>query len=176
MPSAVDSVRLEYQAGTHVPVAAPRVSWVTVSDVPGWRQYAAELEWNDGSSTARSHLDGDASVLVSWPFAPLVPRQRGTLRVRVQGADGWSDWSDEQQVVPSFLGENEWQGQFIGLPNPTRPAQPALLRTEFDVATGLERATLYATAHGVYQAHVNSQAVDDQILKPGGTGTSSSRA
>jgi alpha-L-rhamnosidase len=169
MPSAVDSVRLEYQAGTHVPVAAPRVSWVTVSDVPGWRQYAAELEWNDGSTTASSHLDGDASVLVSWPFAPLAPRQRGTLRVRVQGADGWTDWSDEQQVVPSFLGESEWQGHFIGLPDPTRPAQPVLLRTEFDVAPGLERATLYATAHGVYQAHVNSQAVDDQILKPGWT-------
>jgi alpha-L-rhamnosidase len=169
MSSAVDSVRLEYQAGTYVPVAAPRVSWVTVSDVSGWRQYAAELEWNDGTGTTNVTIDGDMSVLVAWPFTSLTAHQCGVLRVRVQGPDGWSEWSAEQPVMAAFLGEGKWQAQFIGLPTPTRPAQPVLLRTEFDVAPGLERATLYATAHGVYQAHVNSHAVDDQILKPGWT-------
>jgi alpha-L-rhamnosidase len=169
MSTAVESVRLEYQAGTYVPVASPRVSWVTVSDVSGWRQYAAELEWNDAAGTTNVPIDGDGSVLVAWPFTPLAAHQRGTLRVRVQGPDGWSEWSDEQSVASGFLGEGEWQAEFIGLAAPARHAQPALLRTEFDVAEGLERATLYATAHGVYQALVNSHEVDDQILKPGWT-------
>jgi len=169
MPTAVASVRLEYQLGSSAPVPAPRLSWVTSSDVPGWRQLAAEISWDDGSRTTNYQLDGDASVLVAWPFADLAPRQRGAVRVRVQGPDGWSGWSDPQPVVASFLGEGEWQAEFIGLPDPARSAQPALLRHEFAVASGLVRATLYATAQGVYQAFVNGTPVDDQVLKPGWT-------
>ena len=68
MPTAVESVRLEYQPGPEAPVPSPRVSWVTVSDVQGWRQSAAELAWGDGATTATATVDGDASVLVAWPF------------------------------------------------------------------------------------------------------------
>ncbi|HEY3337969.1 MAG TPA: family 78 glycoside hydrolase catalytic domain [Propionicimonas sp.] len=170
MTSVVDSVRLEYrQDSPFVAVPRPRVSWVTRSDVSGWRQLAAELSWNDGVRTVNFQVDGDTSVLVAWPFADLVPRQRGTLRVRTQGVDGWSEWSAEHAVVAAFLGADEWQASFIALPTPSRHAQPVLLRHEFEVAPGLVRATLYATALGVYQAHVNGQAVDDQLLKPGWT-------
>jgi len=169
MSTAVDSVRLEYRRGLPTPVPQPRVSWVTRSDVPGWRQLAAELSWNDGRATTGFQIDGDASVLVEWPFPALAPRQRGTLRVRVQGVDGWSLWSDEEPVAASFLGEAEWRAEFIGLPEPRGHAHPVLLRHEFEVAEGLVRATLYATAQGVYQAEVNGRRVDDQLLKPGWT-------
>lgn len=169
MPTAVESVRLEYGRGSQVPVPAPRLSWVTTSDVPGWRQLAAEVSWDDGTATTNFQVDGDASVLVEWPFAPLSPRQRGSVRVRVQGLDGWSAWSAPQPVVASFLGDGEWRAAFIGLPDPARHAQPVLLRREFEVADGLRRATFYATARGVYQAQVNGREVDDQLLKPGWT-------
>ncbi len=170
MTSAVDSVRVEYrQDSPSVAVQAPRVSWVTRTEVPGWRQLAAELAWNDGVRTVNFQVDGDASVLVAWPFADLAPRQRGSLRVRTQGVDGWTGWSEELPVVAAFLGDGEWRAPFICLPEPSRHAQPVLLRHEFEVAPGLARATLYATALGVYQAHVNGQAVDDQLLKPGWT-------
>ncbi len=169
MSTVVESVRLEYQRTPQVGVPAPRVSWVTTSDMPGWRQLAAELSWDDGAATTNVQLDGDASVLVDWPFATLAARDQGSLRVRVQGADGWTDWSDPQPVAASFLGTGEWQASFIGLPNPERHAQPVLLRHEFDVAPGLVRATWYATALGAYQAEVNGAEVDDQLLKPGWT-------
>ncbi|MGC3994028.1 MAG: family 78 glycoside hydrolase catalytic domain [Propionicimonas sp.] len=169
MPTVVDSVRLEYQTGSRTPVPAPRLSWVTSSDVPGWRQLAAEIAWDDATRVTNYQVDGDASVFVEWPFAPLAARQRGRLQVRVQGVDGWSEWSAPQEVVADFLADGEWQAAFIGLPDPVRPAQPALLRTGFSVADGLVRATWYATALGVYQAEVNGAAVDDQVLKPGWT-------
>ena len=169
MSTAVASVRLEYQTSTWVPVPEPRVSWVTESDVAGWRQLAAELAWNDGVTTVNVQLDGPEQVLVAWPFAALPPHQAGTLRVRVQGVDGWTDWSEPQPVVAAFMADGEWQAEFIGLPDPDRYAQPALLRHEFEVADGLLRATLYATALGVYQAQVNGHEVDDQLLKPGWT-------
>ncbi len=169
MSTAVESVRLEYRSDSQTPVPQPRVSWVTRSDLAGWRQLAAELSWNNGTATTGYQVDGDASVLVEWPFAAIAPRQQGALRVRVQGVDGWSEWSDEQPVAATFLGEGEWRAEFIGLPEPVRHAQPVLLRREFTVAPGLVRATLYATAQGVYQAEVNGRYVDDQLLKPGWT-------
>lgn len=92
-----------------------RGSWVTLSDVPGWRQLAAELSWDDGARTTAFQVDGGATVFVGWPFAPLVPRQRGTMRVRVQGVDGWSGWSAPQPVIASFLGA----GSLDAVPVPT---------------------------------------------------------
>ncbi len=169
MPTVVDSVRFEYRPGSDVPVPSPRLSWVTTSEVPGWRQLAAEISWDDGTQITNYQVDGDSSVLVEWPFAPLAPRQQGTVRVRVQGVDGWSMWSRDHALAASFLGEGEWRASFVGLPHPRRDAQPALLRREFGVAPGLVRATLYATARGVYQTFVNGAAVDDQVLKPGWT-------
>lgn len=167
--TSVASVRLEYRPGSWVAVPAPRVSWVSDTDVPGWRQLAAELSWTTAGTTTNYQVDGDQSVFVEWPFSPLAPRQEGILRVRVQGVDGWSGWSAEQPVRAAFLGAGEWAADFIGLPEPARHAHPALLRTEFDVAPGLVRATLYATALGVYQAQLNGTPVDDQVLKPGWT-------
>lgn len=169
MPTAVQSVRLEHQPGSLAPVPAPRVSWITVSEIPGWRQLAAEISWDDGLQVVASRLDGDASVLVEWPFAALAPRQRGSIQVRVQGPDGWSSWSEPLPVIASFLGDGEWQAAFIGLPEPARPAQPVLLRREFTVEPGLVRATLYGTAHGVYSVEFNGKPVGDQVLKPGWT-------
>ena len=169
MSTRVDSVRLESQPGSFVAVPSPRVSWVTRTEVAGWRQLSAELSWDEGTGPVTVEVDGDASVLVEWPFRPLAPRRRGSLRVRVQGTDGWSPWSADLPVVAGFLGASEWQATFIGLPNPVRHAQPALLRTEFEVGPSLVRAIWYATALGVYSAEVNGRGVDDQLLKPGWT-------
>src|SRR5512133_731900 len=45
-----------------------------------------------------------------------------------------------------------------------------LLRTEFALEEGhgpLTRATLYATAHGIFEAYLNGQSVSDDVLSPG---------
>ena len=45
-----------------------------------------------------------------------------------------------------------------------------LLRTEFGLAEGhgaVARATLHATAHGIFEAHLNGQPVCDDVLSPG---------
>ena len=57
----------------------------------------------------------------------------------------------------------------IGLADPQEEGQPAYLRTEFDVDSPVSRATLYATAVGVYQVALNGADVDDQVMKPGWT-------
>jgi alpha-L-rhamnosidase len=168
MTARVTDLRAELRTdSTDVATATPRLSWTTESTTGGWLQARAELELDGGPTAA---VEGRDSVLVAWPFEPLAPRTTHTVRVRVTGEDGvTSGWSEPRELVAAFLEEGEWSAPMVGLAAPERPAQPALLRTEFEVTGEITRATLYATAHGAYQVEVNGHQVDDQILKPGWT-------
>ncbi|HWU60079.1 MAG TPA: family 78 glycoside hydrolase catalytic domain [Microbacteriaceae bacterium] len=155
-------------------VAQPRpvLSWKTVSSSPNWEQARAELRLVDLQSGDEqlASVDGSDSVSIDWPFADLRQRDRATLSVRVFGHDGSaSEWSEPVTIFAGFLGEDEWNARFIGVLNPSESAQPALLRTEFEVTGPVREAVLYATAHGVYQAEVNGREVDEEVLKPGWT-------
>jgi len=167
MPTNVASLRAELRIdSTDVATASPRITWTTESDSPNWRQASAELEL-DGAQAAT--IAGRESVLVPWPFDPIAPRSEHTLRVRTAGEDGGtSPWSEPLTIVGGFLREGEWTASMIGL-DAEGEAKPALLRHDFEVAGPVAKATLYATAHGVYQVRLNGEKVDDQILKPGWT-------
>ena len=74
------------------------LSWRTATQLADWSQASAELELSTLSGTQTATVDGSASVLVDWPFAPLAPRDDVSLRVRVTGADGSrSDWSEPRR-------------------------------------------------------------------------------
>jgi alpha-L-rhamnosidase len=153
--------------GAFAETPTPRLSWVVESDAPGWRQRAAEIRL-DGARVAR--LDGDASVLVDWPFAPLLPHARHVVEVRVTGADGEaSAWSEPVALRSVFLADGEWRAPFVELAEPGGEASPGLVRTEFEVDRPVASATLYAAGQGVYQAALNGRDVDDALLKPGWT-------
>ena len=170
MTDRVYDLRLEHgPVNGFVNVARPRVSWKVAADTDNWHQDSAALEWiSDG---VESHAVGGAdSVLIDWPFSPLSPRQEGTLRVRVTNSDDVpSEWSEPVAVRAGMLGDGEWSAEFVSLHDPVAHAQPFSTRVEFVVDRDVARATLYATAHGVYQAELNGVEVDDQVLKPGWT-------
>ncbi|MGH3378729.1 MAG: alpha-L-rhamnosidase N-terminal domain-containing protein, partial [Actinoallomurus sp.] len=168
MTVTVTAVRAELRSDSRgVPVPNPRLSWTTRSDIAGWTQASAEVEIDGAESVV---LDGAESVLVAWPFDPIAPRGRHSLRVRVTGSGGaTSDWSAPLPITGDFLGEGEWTAPLVGLADPPEVSEPALVRGEFTVDRPVERATLYATAHGVYRVRVNGAVVDEEILKPGWT-------
>lgn len=153
------------------PVSHPRpvISWRIEAADATWRQHTAELRWESAGLVAVARHQGEERLRVDWPFAPLSARQRGDLRVRVAGKDGaFGDWSDPVTVIAGFLGDGEWNAEWIGHPRPERHAQPTILSHTFN-ASNVVRATLYATAVGSYQATVNGTDVDDHVLKPGWT-------
>ena len=152
--------------------ARPLISWKTVTTVPSWVQAGAELRIVDGETgtVQTASVVGPESAFIDWPFADLQPRSGFTVSVRVLGGDGiQSDWSEPQPFLAGFLGTGEWAAELIGAGSPSKAAQPALLRSEFEVTGPVHSAVLYATAHGVYQAEINGNEVDDQVLKPGWT-------
>ena len=168
MDTTISSLRAEFRSdSTDVATPIPRLSWTVESSRADWVQARAEIEL-DGSRVAT--IDGSESVFVAWPFAPITPRSEHRVRVRVTGTGGdVSNWSERRTITAAFLEPGEWTAAMIGLPTPARVAQPVMLRFEFVATSYVMRATLYATAHGAYQAWVNGVEVDDQVLKPGWT-------
>ncbi|WP_431795056.1 family 78 glycoside hydrolase catalytic domain [Microbacterium enclense] len=167
MSDAEVTLRAELREDTvFVAVARPRLSWRVRTETPDWRQVRAEL--TDGIDTVVA--EGDASVLVDWPFRPLAPGERRDVRVRVTGTDGATSlWSRPRPVVAGFLGDGEWIAEPIGLADVSAPAQPALVRTTFVLERPVRSALLFWTALGVAEPEINGTPVSDDVLSPGWT-------
>ncbi len=149
--------------------ASPVIGWVTETDAEGWTQSKAEVELELDGEVQTHTVEGRESVRLRWPFRPLETRDEARLRVRVSGSDGdVSEWT-ERRIVAGFLADGEWQAETIAVAEPASHAEPATLRTTFSLDRDVRRATLYATAVGVYQAAINGDDVDDQVMKPGWT-------
>lgn len=160
---------------------APRLSWVTETTEPGWAQAGYEIEIsspdaNRGGATAFStgrRASAD-QVLVDWPAEPLASRDRRSVRVRVWGQDDGvaSEWSEPTVLEVGVLDAKLWTAKLIEpqLPEASGPGGPVmLLRGEIELPTGITRARIRATAHGVMTLRVNGAPVGDDVLHPGWT-------
>ena len=154
---------------------APRLSWVSRTDVEGWRQAGYELEIvpADGAVWSSGRVASDESVLVPWGAPPLTSRDRRTVRVRVwgEGAAEPSAWSEETTVEAGLLEPADWSAELVrpALPASAGEEPVALLRRQFVLDRPVVRARLYATAQGVYEAELNGSVVGDHVLAPGWT-------
>src|SRR5579859_1388621 len=81
---AIADLRFEHHRNAlGIGEARPRLSWMVVTDVAGWRQAAYEVEayrWDGQLREQTGRLESGQSVLVSWPFTPLASQERLTLR------------------------------------------------------------------------------------------------
>ncbi|MEU0479607.1 glycoside hydrolase family 78 protein [Streptosporangium sp. NPDC006013] len=156
----VTDIRFEHlREPLGVGVARPRLSWIARTSRGGWLQSAYEIE----ARGERVRVESGDSVLVPWPFASLASRERVAVRVRVEGPDGLSPWSEEVWVEAGLLDPADWSARF------TSPGAGSLLRGEFEVGAGVRSARLYATALGLYEAELNGVVVGDHVLAPGWT-------
>jgi alpha-L-rhamnosidase len=171
----VSGLRFEHRRdGLGIGEARPRLSWVTITDVPGWRQTGYEIERRDDTGAVAAttgRVGGDESWLVPWPGPPLASRQRAEVRVRVWGTDGQgSAWSELAPVEAGLLATTDWVARFVTPgweDDPSEQAPCPFLRREFEVAGSIRRARLYITALGVYEAEINGSPVGEHVLAPG---------
>jgi alpha-L-rhamnosidase len=149
----------------------PRLSWVTTTDVPAWRQAAHEIEV-DGVAAGR--VETAESVLVPWPAAPLTARDRREVRVRVwgEGDDAPSTWSAPVTIEAGLLAPDDWTARFVGPAGdgPTDEIPPSpYLRREWTIEGEPTAARLHVTALGLYEIEINGRRVGDHVLAPGWT-------
>ncbi len=75
-----------------------------------------------------------------------------------------SGWLSTQPLIKELVEQFSLSGN-----GTLRIPAPSLLRREFSVDTPVAKATLYVTALGLYEFHLNGQRVGDDLLRPGWT-------
>ncbi len=164
----------------------PRLSWVVESGERGQRQTAYQvlvasdetrLRKGRGDLWDSGKVAGGETTGVVYSGKPLGSRQLCFWKVKVWDKDGRaSDWSQPAQWSMGLLKDKDWQAQYISFRD-TSPVhkfkEPLFLpparqyRKEFAAARPVRRATLYATALGIYELHLNGQRVGDEWFAPG---------
>jgi alpha-L-rhamnosidase len=144
----------------------PRLTWNIVADA-NWLQRSYEI----ASASESALVQSEASVLVSWPLSPLAPRELRDIRVRACEETGtWTPWSAAVTVEAALFSPDDWSASFVTPPAREMTSRDCpYFRFEFEVPGQVKRARLYASALGVYDAHLNGFKIGDAALAPGWT-------
>jgi len=177
--SQISSVKLqvEHRSDTFgIGTDHPRLSWIVETDIRGWQQSGYKIEEYDADGkliNQTGQIKTEQSVLVPWPFAPLVSRERVSIRARVWGKDGSaSGWSELVHLETGLLSTSDWDARFISptWEEDTARSNPSpYLRREFELRAEIKSARLYITCLGLYEAQLNGQVVGDHAFSPGWT-------
>ncbi len=174
-PLAVDTPRprLSWELEAADPAARGLVQTgyeISVTTAPSPAAPSESAMWSSGKVTS-----AETNQIV-YAGQPLAPRQRVYWRVRVWDNRGVvSAWSEPAMWSAGLPGEHDWgSAKWIGDATPA-PKEgfdklpSPMLRREFSAAADgkhIERATVYATALGLYELRLNGQRVGDHALAP----------
>ena len=180
-------LRCEYQEDPRaVDAARPRLSWQLQSDTRGQRQTAYEVLVAGSSAALKAgrgdlwdsgKVMSDRSTGIEYAGAGLRSGQQCWWQVRVWDKDGKPAANGPNgRWQMGLLRSSDWQGQWIAAQTPRSvptdgsnlPPSPYLRRT-FTLAKPVKQATMFATARGVYELHLNGAKVGDAVLAPGWT-------
>jgi alpha-L-rhamnosidase len=187
-------LRCEYHANpAALGTTTPRFSWKIQAADPQARHitqsaYELEVRREDGSPLWNSgKVSSPATDQITYAGEPLASRDRAQWRVRVwDGAGQESPWSETATFAIGLLEQRDWTAlwismadnhtfqtseniqNFVGDPRRgTLQLTPAkVFRKEFE-APAVTRATVHATALGVYTLEINGRRVSPERLAPG---------
>lgn len=126
-----------------------------------------EMVWDTGK------VESDRSIHVEYRGEPLQSRGRYYYRVKVWDQKGReSPWSDVAMFEMGLLDSSDWEASWI-TPDPSvldpQSEEIFMLRRDFAVRDDIKRATIYATALGMYELELNGRRVGDWQYTPGWT-------
>src|SRR5580658_6230202 len=190
-PAALEPValRCEYRADpVGIGATRPRLSWRVESGRRGERQTAFQilvasspelLNRDTGDLWDTGRMSGDETIGTEYAGAPLVSRERCYWKVRVWSRDGQAAWSGPAEWSMGLLSPGDWKSEWIGFDEERLklgrregvdylPPAP-YLRTTFRADRPVLRATLYASALGLVEPHLNGHLVSEDFFTPGWT-------
>lgn len=154
----------------------PRLSWKLDSDKKGVFQKSyritaetdGEVIWDSGVNRSEENLR------IPYGGKALSSRQRVTWSVRVSAADEAGQIEEAVSGTAFFemglLEKEDWKAKWIEPEKEVDPEakKPApYLRRDFEVKTGLTKARIYHTAHGLYEFWLNGVCPTEEKFKPG---------
>ncbi|MBS0000426.1 MAG: alpha-L-rhamnosidase N-terminal domain-containing protein, partial [Cyclobacteriaceae bacterium] len=174
------AVKCEYQTNPMgLDVKQPRFSWMVNDQSRGAVQTAYQilvasnldiLARDEGDVWDSGMVDSDQSQLVTFDGAPLESKTRYFWKVRTWNREGNpSEYSQPAWWEMGLLSPGDWQAEWIGKDEVGRPPRSVMLRKEFAVEGGINKARLYITGLGNYIAYINGKRVGNDMLTPGWT-------
>jgi alpha-L-rhamnosidase len=183
----VGHLRCEYAVEPlNIDSAHPRFSFQESAPGRGQHQTAYEI-WVAGSEAAlranrgdlwhTGRVMSDRSTEIEYAGAPLHSGEEAFYKVRVWDRDGRpSPISAPAHFQMGLLKPLDWKAAWITPQTPrdtinggiVLPPSP-YLRHVFVLNKPLRHATLYVTARGLYEMHLNGARVGDALLAPGWT-------
>ena len=166
-----------------IDVEKPSLSWEIEADARGIKQtgyhilVASSLEKlnaNEGDLWDSGLIRSDLSTNVLFDGIPLDSRTTCYWKVKTKTNLGTSDWSQPAQWIMAFTNNEEWEATWIGLDKSfeddiliekTRLAA-RYLRKEFQSEEKIDKAMLYISGLGLYEAYLNGEKIGDQVLAP----------
>ena len=162
--------------------ALPALSWELRSDKSEVKQLACQvqsavslsdlreeknLQWDSGK------FKSDRSVFVEYGGPKPLKGQQIYWRTRCWDNHGnLSPWSEPATWQMGISSEQEWEADWIetGVPEDTSDSSPCpYLRKEFSVPGEVEAATVYVSAHGLFELSINGARVGEDVFSPGWT-------
>jgi len=159
-------------------VLIPRLSWQLQSSHRNVRQTAYEIKVgtetllkNKNLIWSTGQVASEQSVYVPYNGPALQSGKKYYWQVRVWDNRGnTSPWSAPAFWHMGLLQPGDWKAEWIIPGFPETPGRPSpLMRKQFTLKKKIRAATLYATAHGLYEAHINGQRVGNDYFTPGWT-------
>lgn len=152
----------------------PRFSWQLKTNASNVMQSAYEIEVKHNNAVVWSSgkVNSDSSVFVAYKGKPLQGNQKYNWRVKVWDNTGKaSAWSPVASFRMGILSPAGWKAKWIepGYTEDDKWRPSPLMRKEFDGAKAIKSATVYITAHGMYEAWLNGKRIGDAWLTPGWT-------
>ena len=158
----------------------PRLFWQLKSDSRSIAQRAYQvlvasteekLAREEGDLWDSGKVESDQSIQVVYDGSPLQSEARYYWKVRVWDTnDTESAWSEMAYWTMGLLKRVEWKAHWIGRKkDPGVELQPSpYVRKTFQAKGPVSRATVYATALGLYRLYINGAVVGEPFA-PGWT-------
>ena len=184
-----EALRTEYlRDPVAIDTRAPRFSWSLTPSRPvarGERQTAYRILAASSPERLRSGgadlwdsgmVRSAETIQVEYKGRPLRSFERCWWRVGVWDQEGRGPvWSDPAQWGMGPLQRSDWKARWIGCIVPRSEATDEVylpapcLRRAFTVRPRVRRATVYATAAGLYEMLLNGRRVGKDLFTPGWT-------
>jgi alpha-L-rhamnosidase len=183
------SLRCEYLVNPHgIDERRPRLSWTIESDRRGAKQIAyricvagtpEKLAAGAGELWDSGRVESNQTTHVVYAGTP--PRSRDVCHWQVEVWDEAGNSAKSQPALwtMGLLEKTDWAAKWIAAdpeiikrdkeavaPTLLDPGTPALFRKEFDVPGPIKRATVYASARGIFELRANGQRVGKDLFAP----------
>jgi alpha-L-rhamnosidase len=178
------NLRCENLSDPVIDDSIPHLSWEILSEGRGIRQKyyrilvsssLENLNNDEGDMWDSRKVKSGNSVYVAYEGEKPDSRTKYYWKVKVTTNKGESEWSRPASWTVGLTGKNDWQAKWTGLnkiseKDATTERKTRLaaryFRKEFNVPKKVEKAALYISGLGLYEAYINAGRIGEQVLSP----------